>query len=60
MTLDETQAGFPKAQLFYLTFPDGDPVLNLKTADGTFIRQELSRGQLATVVIDALPHVVRV
>ena len=56
----ETLSGFPVAKQFYLTTPGGALVVNLITGDGRLIRQEVAKEQLASVVADAVPHVVRV
>ena len=56
----DTISGFPLAKHFYLTAPGGTLVVNLVTADGRTIRQEVVKEHLASFTVDAIPHVVRV
>lgn len=56
--LEDTQSGFQKAALFYMTFPDGVPVVNVKIPDGPLVRLEVSRGQLSSVVAESIEHVL--
>lgn len=58
--LEDTTSGFPIARGLSLTTPGGAMVINLVTADGRLIRQQVSKLQLASFFIDTAPHVVRV
>lgn len=55
----ETLSGFPRARSFALTDQGEALVVNLVTADGRCIRQEITREQLVYFSTKAFAHVVR-
>lgn len=60
LVIEDTMTGFPIAHMAYLSFPGGAPVLNLVEPDGRTTRRQLTPSQLAMLVVEAMPHVVRV
>lgn len=60
MGIESTPSGFPVARSLTLTTPGNVLVINLATEDGRLIRQEITTEQLARIVVQAIPYVVRV